>query len=947
MGYPPALGYDPARDEPELSTAEQHRLRVNKRVDLPPEAFPHVSSQMHPFAQRPQLGTLGKKVQLRVNQFRLVGVPAFDIYQYDVSVTPEPKKAAFCNAVWNTRLAQEHIRKAGPHPWIFDGQKIAWSRNPSPEIRIQINMDEERGRAPKAGRTPDVVYLVVKRTTTVRLDALRAYLKGQMGWDDHVLECLNFLDHLFREWPRQNLVAIKRNFYSDDAPERYLLDDTHRHIEAIKGIYASIRTNSSIRSGGMGLGINVDVANTAFWSGGATFLELCTAYLRSSRREYIQLRDYDLGKALAPVEYPNGQLGQSPMWKMLRRMSKLSFSVKHRGKMNDVKPYKIKGFVWDLKKFPQGANARNYKFEKDGQSISVEEYFRQRYDIKLKAWYMPLIETTRDGVFPMETITIDKFQRYNFKLDGEQTSKMIKFAVTKPPVRQSGVMNCVKTLRWREDPYLKSFGIQIKGEMEAIEARVLPNPVIQFAKSSTDPSTSGRWDLRNQIFTMPNPRPLNAWAVVIVNNCVQEPSVKNFISTFVKVYRGHGGKVTTPFPPIKPLKLVRTEETGNMMVDIYNSVGRQFQQSPDLIFYIMPSKDIVAYERLKKSMDVRVGTLSQIVLAPHVMKAAPQYCSNVATKVNAKLGGYTSKLKEGGFFKVPTMILGADISHGSFGQTGNLQASLAAITMSMDPDAITYAAGCETNGYRVEIMTKDTVRRILPPMVTRWCQKMRTAPQHVFYFRDGVSEGEFQQVLDYEIQEVRSILQEVGQRNPKITVIVGTKRHHIRFFPIKGSDGDRNGNPFPGTVVEREVTHPFHYDFYLNSHVAIQGTARPVHYQVLVDEVGMPVDALQRMIYHQCYQYVRSTTPVSLHPAIYYAHLAAARGRAHEDIDASEKDPQNRLEEMRLPLAKHDNKSVNSSKKLEKAPYLMEIGADKKLARADNINFFKGTMWFV
>ena len=97
---------------------------------------------------------------------------------------------------------------------------------------------------------------------------------------------------------------------------------------------------------------------------------------------------------------------------------------------------------------------------------------------------------------------------------------------------------------------------------------------------------------------------------------------------------------------------------------------------------------------------------------------------------------------------------------------------------------------------------------------------------------------------------------------------------------------DQNGNPLPGVLVERDVTHPFENDFYLCSHRALQGTARPTHYHVLADEEGVPTEKLHAMIYEQSYQYMRSTTPVSLFPAVYYAHLASNRGRVHEDIDA-------------------------------------------------------------
>ena len=71
-------------------------------------------------------------------------------------------------------------------------------------------------------------------------------------------------------------------------------------------------------------------------------------------------------------------------------------------------------------------------------------------------------------------------------------------------------------------------------------------------------------------------------------------------------------------------------------------------------------------------------------------------------------------------------------------------------------------------------------------------------------------------------------------------------------------------NPMPGTIVDHDVTHPFENDVYLASHVAIQGTARPTHYHMLMDEANVPVDRFQAMLYEHCYQYQRATTPVSL-----------------------------------------------------------------------------------
>ena len=176
-------------------------------------------------------------------------------------------------------------------------------------------------------------------------------------------------------------------------------------------------------------------------------------------------------------------------------------------------------------------------------------------------------------------------------------------------------------------------------------------------------------------------------------------------------------------------------------------------------------------------------------------------------------------------------------------------------------------------------------------------------------------------------------------------MIVASKRHHIRFFPTSGAD--RNGNPHPGTLVEKDVTHPFEYDFYLNSHSAIQGTARPTHYHVLMDEVGLSANDLQNMIYEHSYQYMRSTTPISLCrccryplllnlltvtvPAVYYAHLASNRARSHENIPASAG-----------PHTSEDAKKQRSTTSSEKPPT-----EEKALIPMLDTTKIRASMWYI
>lgn len=128
-------------------------------------------------------------------------------------------------------------------------------------------------------------------------------------------------------------------------------------------------------------------------------------------------------------------------------------------------------------------------------------------------------------------------------------------------------------------------------------------------------------------------------------------------------------------------------------------------------------------------------------------------------------------------------------------------------------------------------------------------------PKKILYYRDGVSEGQYVQVKKYELPSITTAFEEVakGMRlttAPKfqLTAVVVAKRHHVRFFPLD-KDADRvNLNCMPGTIVDCAVTSPYHQDFYLQSHNGLKGTAKPAHYFVLKNEMGLSEVDLQNFV---------------------------------------------------------------------------------------------------
>jgi eukaryotic translation initiation factor 2C len=357
----------------------------------------------------------------------------------------------------------------------------------------------------------------------------------------------------------------------------------------------------------------------------------------------------------------------------------------------------------------------------------------------------------------------------------------------------------------------------------------------------------------------------------------------------MKAYKQHGGSIAN-----RPFTIKMKEDIGEAMNDLYQKTKEAWKAEPQLLVIIVPSKDAFVYLRIKKSADCRFGVPSQVLQSLRCIDNRPQYNSNVLMKVNAKLGGVTNRIiptSTGSTLRPRSIIIGADVTHPALGVW---TPSLAAMCISNDTNGVSYMGGCQCNGTKVEIITKENIKSILGPLIREWYQTVgkKQYPKQIYYFRDGVSDSEISSVLNKEVPAIRKVVAEACKEDEwrgKLCVVIANKRHHLRAFPNpKDSTSDRNGNPLPGTLIDREVTSPHGWDFLLYAHAALQGTARPVHYKVVLDEIGHKPEELENMIYEQSYQYVRSTTPVSIHPAIYYSHLITARARHHENVNSSD-----------------------------------------------------------
>ena len=126
-------------------------------------------------------------------------------------------------------------------------------------------------------------------------------------------------------------------------------------------------------------------------------------------------------------------------------------------------------------------------------------------------------------------------------------------------------------------------------------------------------------------------------------------------------------------------------------------------------------------------------------------------------------------------------------------------------------------------------------------------------------YRDGVSDGQFQEVLNKELPSIKSALEMHGYPDVKVAIVICMKRHHTRLVYQEGGSFI---NPCPGLCVDssggnKSIVSAAVNEFYLNSHTAILGTSRPCRYVLIHDEIGFKISELELLSYWSTFLYCR------------------------------------------------------------------------------------------
>uniref|UniRef100_A0A8D8VXJ5 Protein argonaute-2 n=1 Tax=Cacopsylla melanoneura TaxID=428564 RepID=A0A8D8VXJ5_9HEMI len=772
-------------------------------------------------------GTLGQRIQVDTNHFAIsFKNPDLVIFHYDVAIDPDTPVRYMRPVIAET--AKKHFPRAA---FGYDGKKNLFSKGALPfgvAMTATVTIyDVERMK--------DKEYKVeIKKAQEINFASIVKYMNTGV---DQPQIAIQALDVILREPSCVNpeFVRVGRSYFSKPDPRR--LVDLGDGLHLWPGFYQSSRI-------GWRPFLNVDVAHKGF---------------------PVQMHVIDIIKDICRGQLPP-ELNDYDKVSLKTRVGNLKVIYEIPNQPNSRKIYKVNKIVGS-------ALQERFKPEQGSAEITIADYFSRSKNYRLQFPKYPCFQVgsvANNSRIPCELCTLQGGQVVNKKMNETQTAAMVKAAATGTDIRRQKVMDAMRKINFGNCALLKDFGIGVSDQMERVNARILPPPTVGYDNNRTILVQKGVWRADKFI----KPAKITSWAYV---NMVhgRPPNWRSLCDNFP----GGANSVGMEFPK-NPSMVFEDQRENNR--NLHNVFAQCKQKGVQVVFVAVPNSGDV-YSKVKQVAELEVGVLTQCLREKTLFKMNPATTGNILLKLNAKLNGinhYVKDLKKPRILGKPTIIFGADVTHPSPDETSI--PSVAAVTSSYDPAAFKYNMMWNLQDPRVEII--EGLQTFVETQLKFFINANKRKPEHIIFYRDGVSEGQFQQVMGAELTAIKRACQAIESNyNPPVTFLVVQKRHHTRFFPSSPAEGDgsRNNNVRPGTIVDTTITHPTDLDFYLVSHASIQGTARPTKYYRLWDEAKLTDDETEEMTYYLCHLFSRCTRSVSYPAPTYYAHLAAFRGRVY------------------------------------------------------------------
>ncbi|KAH6616970.1 ribonuclease H-like domain-containing protein [Chaetomium tenue] len=874
---------------------------------------------------RPGLGTNGQRIVLWANYFKMDAKVAY-LYRYDLRVSGtkvseeegEPAKK---------KIKSEGNEDANNGKREAKGNKLAklielalsqLPRNSvvATEYKQQL-ITKEKLELPADGHVPvtlvepnrkdETWFVRFDGPSTINVQGLMDYLKLTERDNDGVFpkypEEIDALGVVLGHTPRSNAgtaaVGRSRFFAIDSGRKDEAMMDPKSYIEILRGYVQSVRPATGR------LLLNTNVTHGVFRKG--------TRFEDLFRMHHLAQMDtkggdpktlVDMHKLISKTRIRCRIPADNGQWHVSERGAAGLARVGDGGKEAEDRPM----FRPNTGRFGCPATVKFFLRASDkppppglvyNSWVRVDDYYRARYKINVNKG-LPLINvgTSRKAIYiPAEYCELLPGQPLKSRLSPTDQDVMIQFACRPPPANAQSITTSARSLLALDNnKLLANFGITVDKQLITVEGRELRPPSISYLKGNITPADGG-WLMKGVRICQPGRRIAN-WTYLTIGDGTSD-RLKRAVQDFARFLNNDMGvPMNTQPAPANGYVSASHEQS---LQNVFKKISTQKPQ-PDFLLVLIPNKDAVTYNNIKKCGDCLFGIPTVCCREEKITdpKGQKGYFANVGLKVNLKFGGVNHRVQDTTGLVAKTMFVGYDVTHPTNLPAGAAEnaPSLVGLVASVDKDLAQWPAVTWANRARVEEVGQNDdgqfVRHFKDRLRLWQDANNKQLPENIIIFRDGVSEGQFNMVLKDELPNIRQACRETykaGKNSqPRISLIVSVKRHQTRFYPTDPNHmHQRSKSPKEGTIVDRGVTNVRCWDFFLQAHASLQGTARPAHYTVLLDEIfrakfgAKAADVLEKLTHDMCYAYGRATKAVSICPPAYYADLVATRARIHKD----------------------------------------------------------------
>ena len=811
---------------------------------------------------RPQRGTIGETLQVVINFFPIT-IPAITIHQYDVkiyNISPEEAKEKekhpianryVCRSIMNA-LSETNLK--GQYP-AYDGRAILYCKNNLTQRDYIVKwIDKDDGNREREHAVELQYATRVDLSVITEITKRQSQFESKQSHDEFISEhqtATNAIDALFRQFAAVRYTPIGRGFYWYSKRPEY---DLGAELELWEGYTQSVRPGH----GQVYLNLNMSYRPVLKPNDLLRYLE-----------DVLNLKNYD--------QLCDKFTMEAAVWQLLN----LEIFSEHLKIKRKYKITKKKVFLLPAVK---------ESFLCEGKRVTVQEYFKNQYKIVLKYPNLPCIDVGRGDkvtALPMEVCYLKQGQLFKKEMNLRQKQRMIEATSIVPNYREEDIRITARDMLPPDDPLREFYGIKTSDRMEEAQCRQLPSPNIRYQTNVIPQPKDGKWQIKN--CQLINPVHVNVWAIIHFSYSDDRVRYGAFIDQMVRQAREKGIQMRKPINERDIGKYRCYMERGLGEVDdLIKYTRNNFGNDLQLIFCIIDrnlrgrgyngysSDDI--YSRIKLVGDSTLGVVTQCIDQKNAISMNGSTLGGVCLKMNAKLGGtnHFATVDKTIPLLADTMIIGADVNHP--GVSMYESPSIAVACVALDREISRYYSTCRFQVNRDESKQRQEIILEFESMcndLLREYTRVNDKPKQILFYRDGVSESQFQFSLEKELPALERACRKLEKDyKPKITLVCVQKRHHMRMFELAKN---KVYNVPPGTYLDHTITHPYEYDFYLCSHAALKGTARASHYHVLHDEIHYTPNDLYTITNQLCYCYSRCTKSVSIPPPVYYADLIAYR----------------------------------------------------------------------